>query len=191
MSRLPNLRRAERLAYRVLIARQITSLPVEPLPMLRACRDTEVMTCAEAAVRLEMPEERFASYFDRTDAVTFRAERNGEVRYCVVYRTGGNPARLRFTLAHELGHRLLGHTGLDEAEEREADHFASHLLCPEPVMQRLRTADGGLPEQLAARLCYVSHAFIRALAYRPSFLRGDALQQRIADQMKNAIPKGE
>jgi Zn-dependent peptidase ImmA (M78 family) len=53
--------------------------------------------------------------------------------------------RQRFTIAHELGHFLLGHEAdaIDEAPERpmplerEANLFASHLLMPTAEVQQL------------------------------------------------------
>lgn len=195
MTRLPDLRRAERLAYRVLAASRITSLPVEPLPILRACRDTRVLTCQEAADGLNMPANQFDRLFDRTDAVTYRSGEGKQSQYLIIYQPGGNPARLRFTLAHELGHRLLGHTGADAAEEREADHFASHLLCPEPVVLRLREQQEAFPAELAARVFYVSPACARMLSLRPASRTDPVLLTQVADQLSDAakslFPKGE
>lgn len=164
MNRAPDLHRAERMALRVLAARRITALPVEPLSLLHACRDTVVLTLDEASDRLDQPGSQLERLFDRADAVTMRCAE----KYLIIYRPGGNPARLRFTLAHELGHRLLGHEGADPAEEREADHFASHLLCPEPVLARLRERFGIVPIQRVATGFYVSSACARAVSLRPA-----------------------
>lgn len=39
--------------------------------------------------------------------------------------------RIRFSLMHELGHKVLGHTGVQmKKQEDEADFFASHILAP-------------------------------------------------------------
>ena len=51
----------------------------------------------------------------------------------IVARRPLGPFRLRFTLAHELGHLVLGHqvfAGPRRPEEREANLFASALLMP-------------------------------------------------------------
>lgn len=37
---------------------------------------------------------------------------------------------IRFTLAHELGHIILGHTVDDDISDREANCFARNILCP-------------------------------------------------------------
>lgn len=38
--------------------------------------------------------------------------------------------RIRFTIAHEIGHIVLGHTESNEENESEADFFARNLLVP-------------------------------------------------------------
>lgn len=125
--------RAAAMAYRVLIRRGVSALPVHPLEILSACRNTVVWADVTAAEQLKIPREVLLQQLANAEAITFRQTIQGETRFIVVYREGGNPARLRFTLAHELGHRLL-HRGDEPNMEREADCFASHLLCPRPTM---------------------------------------------------------
>lgn len=172
MRRTPDMLRAARLAYRVLAAQEISTLPVDPLRLLRSCRDTAVFTSADAADILNIKEAKLDRLFAVSEAVTFLDTGEGAARYIVLYRPGGNPARLRFTLAHELGHRVLGHRTREPADEREADCFASHLLCPQPVLTCVDT-----PGELATA-CYVSlscaKAAFRRVAYREE---GDALRR--------------
>jgi len=59
------------------------------------------------------------------------------------YNQTQHPHRQRFTVAHEIGHLLLGHTGknfiLDlnskKPEEIEANQFAAELLMPSPFLK--------------------------------------------------------
>lgn len=155
--------RAVEMAYRVLIRLQIKSLPVEPLAILRRCDDTLVMTQVEAAEQLDCSLETLEMTMRHADAVTFRQQTGGKARYLIVYREGGNPARLQFTLAHELGHRLL-HTGDGTMEEEaEADCFASHLLCPRPALHCLLMREATLTTGQVARMLYVSSAMASRL----------------------------
>ena len=84
---------------------------------------------------------------------------NGD--YMVFYNPAQPPARMRFTLAHELGHIFLGHIGslapLCECTgsltlDQQADLFASYLLCPPLLLQALHA---GNPGQIV-HLCDVS-----------------------------------
>lgn len=43
--------------------------------------------------------------------------------------------RIRFSLMHELGHFILGHTSESKKAEQEADTFAANLLVPEAVIK--------------------------------------------------------
>lgn len=186
MTRLPDWRRVERMAWRVLLARKITTLPVEPLSILKACRDTRVMTAREAAEELGLPQEQLERLLDGADALTMRRQHQGRPHYVVIYRNDGHPARLRFTLAHELGHRLLGHNGGDAAEEREADHFASHLLCPEPVVAHLRACCASLPLQSLAVGCYVSASCAKTVSRRPAAVEDSPLYHAVDAQLRQA-----
>lgn len=189
MSRCADLRRAAAMAYRVLAAQKVDTLPVDPLALLRACRDTCVYTLQEAADALGVSETALDQLLAASEAETWVRESTGQ--YVVCYRPGGNPARLRFTLAHELGHRVLGHTGREYPAEREADCFASHLLCPEPVLQRLRERVGDLRAERLAVACYVSTSCAKLALQRtsgpaddPAYGRVDELLRRAADDME-------
>ena len=64
------------------------------------------------------------------------------------------------TLAHELGHIVLRHTGQSDAEEAEANCFAGHLLCPMPAIRNMAAEE-------VATSCYVSRgAALNALENR-------------------------
>lgn len=160
-------RQAALMAARVLLKWRTAALPVDPLAILRACRDTRVYTREAAVEELDLPPDDLLRH---EDAVTLRMPVGEKVHYFVIYRVDGNPARLRFTLAHELGHRLLGHTGSTPAEENAADSFASHLLCPEPVVRRLRalSADDADAADCIAVACYVSRSCARMALRRPA-----------------------
>ena len=155
--------RAAAMAYRVLIRRGVSALPVHPLEILSACRNTVVWADVTAAEQLKIPREVLLRQLANAEAITFRQTIQEETHFIVVYREGGNPARLRFTLAHELGHRLL-HRGDEPNMEREADCFASHLLCPRPTLGRLCARENTFSVEQAAVLAYVSASALQRLS---------------------------
>lgn len=92
-------------------------------------------------------------------------------RYLILYNTEMNAGRIRWTLAHEIGHIYIGHLEvIEEAElayneqrdfydqfESEADYFAWNLLAPLPIMREMGVCSAseikstyGLSNQAAA-----------------------------------------
>lgn len=179
MTRLPDMARAETAACE-LILRENLSLPVRPMALLRA----RARLCAyeEAAEWLGLSAAEFERRYGGADAFTVR--RGGE--WLVCYRADGRPTRLRFTLAHELGHVVLGHESGRPAEEREADHFASCLLCPTPVCRRL-AAVPGLRLEDAAALCYVSAAAMGMAMKRGCPPVDETLLRRVDERLAPAL----
>lgn len=174
MTRQPDYDRAATLACRCLLKLNVHSLPVRPLEILRRCRNTAVYTYQQAAQHMDMEETEFDRSYGEADAFTLR---QGQ-RYVVCYREDGNPARLNFTLAHELGHILLRHAADTAADEAEANCFAGHLLCPAPLLA------GHTAESLAAA-CYVSRSAAQmALSPRPG-----TPENTICEKVKNLFQK--
>ncbi len=52
----------------------------------------------------------------------------------VAYNNAMPKARVRFSLAHELGHHVLKHQGSSRRNEIEANYFAGHLLAPRVII---------------------------------------------------------
>ncbi|MDY4138380.1 MAG: ImmA/IrrE family metallo-endopeptidase [Eubacteriales bacterium] len=174
MSHQPDYDRAATAACRVLLRLQVDSLPVRPLEMLRRCRDTYLCTFDQAADVLNLDDDELDRLSGGADAFTFREMHGGRERYVVCYRTGGNPARLNFTLAHELGHIVLRHQDTGPAAEAEADCFASHLLCPEAVIRAAACRSA----EVLAQLCYISRpAAEKAMARTKGRVEEAILQQ--------------
>lgn len=177
MIRQPDLARAERMAYELLLL--AGRIPVCPLTLLKSQRDVSVHTYMEVAELIGKPLDAFEREHAAVDAFTFRAGN----RWVVAYRSDGNPARRRFTLAHELGHIVLAHPAMDAAAEREADHFASCLLCPAPVLKEM-------PEKIAVK-CFVSVAAARMAQRRRGYVEDEALLKRVENITKANDADGE
>lgn len=111
-----------------------------------------------------------------------------------------SPERQRFTIAHELGHILLGHVGECELVNREpsrgdnpieqaANVFASRLLAPACVLWAL---DARTPEEIAS-LCRISYqaATFRAeridLLYKRNKFLTSPLERRVYEQFADYI----
>jgi hypothetical protein len=72
-------------------------------------------------------------------------------RHIIELATGQAQVRQRFSIAHEIGHHLLGHRhGESDLAERQAHIFAGALLVP-PTWLRRDLADGATADSLARR----------------------------------------
>lgn len=97
----------------------------------------------------------------------------------VVVNDNESVQRIRFTIAHELGHYLLGHLGSDlinlnrrydyikPIQETEADVFASRLLAPACVLWGINAKTA---EQIAS-VCNISYEAAKIRAERMEILR--------------------
>ena len=169
--------RVARLAYRILLRHGDGTLPVQPMDILRRCRGVRVMEQREASRNAGV--DRFLQPGHEAVTIPVPLEDGGLGRL-VVYDGTADPPRLRFTLAHELGHIALRHTGSFEGEEREADLFASHLLIPRPVLWRLAKERSLYVEELCA-LFFVSPTALRRTRYdRPLSFEDDPILDEVA-----------
>lgn len=90
------------------------------------------------------------------DAFTVQDKNNN---FLICFNTQNNKQRIRFSIAHEIGHIVLGHLYKNEKLEKEANMFASRILMPMLLIKELGITT---PEELA-NICDVS---IEAATFR-------------------------
>ena len=146
------------LAWEILLREDVRKLPVRPSAM-----------CRSMGISLAYGNQEQGS--DGYSAVISGA------MYIVIKRD--KPAsRIRFTIAHEIGHILLGHlgtchlvnrepSGTDTPVEHEANVFASRLLAPACVLWGC----GAQSAEEIAELCGISQQSARIRAERMAVLR--------------------
>lgn len=101
------------------------------------------------AIAEEMPNCRILTYGQASSLYGFPIELlTGESEYgfsivhdeyrIILYNENIPISCIRFTIAHEIGHAVLGHYDEeDPAAEKEANCFARNFLCPIPVVDGL------------------------------------------------------
>lgn len=163
------------LAWEVLLQEEVNKLPVSTSGLCRQMGVTLVYGT---------PDEQSAGFSTIVDGKMY-----------IVVREGMSAGRTRFTVAHELGHILLGHVGRyqlvnrepdpgDNPIEQEANVFASRLLAPACVLWGCGVKT---PEEIA-RLCDISlqAAQIRAGRMEELYKRGrfltSPLERRVYEQ---------
>lgn len=169
-------------AWRLLIDANVRDLPVQISPL---CRQLGI------PVKLFRPE-------DGNDGKCFLLDG----RPVILVSDQVTPARQRFTVAHELGHILLGHVGKyrlvnrepdpkDNPIEQAANVFASRLLAPACVLWGCGV---GEPEEIA-RLCGISLQAARFRAnrmeelYRRGRFLSSQLEREVYQQFRAFIQK--
>ena len=190
-------KRARDLSWRVLLNTGTRELPVK---VSRICRGYGVTLRSYQVGAPLIRELGLEAQCDISDGFTVRS---GDRCY-VFYNMEQPPGRVRFTIAHELGHVLLGHLGdgehtvynresssEDALEEHTANVFASRLLAPACVLHALGAVT---PEQIAA-VCDISMAAARFRAGRMGLLeqRGkygsSPLERQVLAQFRSYIDR--
>lgn len=121
----------EYIAYNFILHHDLV-YPIDMRDILSHFSPCTLLTFEEAASQFGMPMNKFRCLTGTSDA--FTANQGG--RYLVFYDDNKPNSRINFSLAHELGHILLGHFDGQTPHriEREADRFAITLICPLPVV---------------------------------------------------------
>lgn len=156
--RSPDYRRAVCIAYRTLLHLNVTKLPVDVVSICQRCKNTLLIPYSQAQPYANLIGINLPYDAPSAEAFTYRIEFLPEsIVHLLLYNDepGQSRARFRFTLAHELGHIVLKHRESSYVEEAEADAFAQHLLCPQPLLAAL---DGTINDWMLAASFGVSLA---------------------------------
>ena len=137
-------------AYRLLCELEIDRLPIDPWAIAKALENIHVLKWTELRDNCHQADPLS---IDKEGADAKTQHIRGRNDYLVVYDDRVKSfGRIRWTIAHEIGHIVLGHLvsfdatalcrgSLTETEykvlEREADCFAVNLLAPMTIMNRI------------------------------------------------------
>ena len=187
MMKTPDYDKAARLAVRTLLELRVRETPVFPADLVKRCKNTVLVPYTELALLPGcgmIADEDFPA----RDAATWRCDWAGNRYYVVGYNPKKPVARMKFTMAHELGHIVLGHKiGQEYWEEEEANHFALHLLFPRPMLAECAARGMLMSETNLLNLTNCSMPCIRSLAYaRPSAVP-DRYNRELRQQMRGYV----
>lgn len=136
--------------YRRWLGNICPSFPVDPLFLILRTSNCRARSYRKLAQLKGVTVQDVAEAFGSQDGCTHYKRKTG--KYLISYNDIGKPpARVRWTLAHELGHIFCGHfleiegCGLSEVPdelmkemEEEADYFAASLLAPFPAIRKTK-----------------------------------------------------
>ena len=156
----PDINRAATAAAETLIKYNISTAPVDPLPILKKMRGVLVLSYTEMADRTGIDRNNLVTMYgsENQDAVTLVRQDNTGLVYFVAYNQRLPFYMLQRALARELGHVVLGHDGSrpKDVREMEAVYFARHFLCPRPLIKSLQDANKRITTELLGNItgCY-------------------------------------
>lgn len=150
----PRFSLASSRAYELLIELDICSFPVEPRKIIKHFSNWFLTGYLELKHNTG-DNDPLSLKKEQAEAKTVKIRNTDE--YLIIYdEQVNNESRIRWTLAHEIGHIVLGHLdhfeftalnrrGLSKKEysvlEVEAHWFAAELLSPKPIMKRFSFGD--------------------------------------------------
>jgi ribosomal protein S27AE len=150
----PRFQLVTKRAYELLVELDINEFPVDPRKIIEHFPNWFLMGWLQ--LRADSGHED-PLYIDRDGAEAKTVIQRGASEYLIVYDERiDNPQRIRWTLAHEIGHIVMGHLvefestalnrrGLTEREhgvlEVEAHWFAAELLAPKTIIRRFSFND--------------------------------------------------
>nr|WP_288830090.1 ImmA/IrrE family metallo-endopeptidase [uncultured Clostridium sp.] len=138
MINAPDYHVATNAAYELLIEQDVLELPVNLSKLIYLRRqNTHLMTYSQMAARFSMT---VSDYKDLVPSELGFTMKMGNRNY-ILYNEEKGYCTNRFTIAHEIGHIMLGHKTDDSVAEREANCFARNLLCPVPVINSFNITD--------------------------------------------------
>lgn len=135
MSSAPDYFTATNKAYEILSKVSPFGLETDIFRILSLFPNIAIHTYTKIAYRF------FESFYDLLDTVSsehgfsIRNPQTGKIE--IFYNDTKDYTTIKFTLAHELGHIVLGHTEDNDISQKEASCFARNLLCPVPVIDEL------------------------------------------------------
>lgn len=190
-----NYQNARDAAWEILIECGVSALPVRPSEI---CRHYSWVLADYIAGERSIALFGLSKLKEKTDGFcTVTANHT-----YIFYNSSLPVGRQRFTVAHEIGHLVLGHvgngmatvenrepTGTERAEERQANQFAARLLAPACVLHEVGATT---PEEIQ-KLCGISRQAAQFRAERMQELerRGryytSHLEQQVVKQFESYI----
>lgn len=146
----PDYSKAQLLAYKTLKNSKEKQLPISVKRIIKKFPDLHIQSYTTFSKKRGLTIEQTCEYLDSEEGCLWMRK---DKTYIIFYNdTIKNKARIRFTLAHELGHYILKHNEISDKTkfmryslsdneydifEKEANYFAKRLLAPLPIINAI------------------------------------------------------
>lgn len=188
----PNYETAATKALELLLDRNISKTPINPLSLLLETKHVRVMSFSEFADEIEIERHDLISKFGRNqDAATFSlASEMEDVKYVVVYNMHLPHVVLSRGIARELGHIVLGHDGATRPSDvrlAEAMCFAHNLMSPRPIIHMLQESGIPVTMNVLARTTGCSEECVDGIQLIPPVRTSPELNKAVKDLFSKEI----
>lgn len=138
---------AAKLAYNTLLKYSNGMLPVNVKQIVKSFKNIKLISFKKYMRAMGYSYEELIDKFGSERGFTIFDSK--EDKYLIVYNKEDDECTQRWTIAHELGHILMGHLKREDYNlihynngehpmEKEANTFAKHLLAPFPLISRIK-----------------------------------------------------
>ena len=118
-------------AYETLMGNNLM-LPIKMIRILKKFEDIRLISYSEAARKTNRSYFEICDIFPSDFGFLSRHPRD-PWKAVIYYNDKKSIQTIRFTIAHELGHYVLGHLDDDDTAKKEANCYARNILCPVPI----------------------------------------------------------
>ena len=185
----PDYQTAAIKATETLIKYNISSAPIDPLPILKKYPGVLVLSFAEMSEDVGIERKRVVSIFGdkNQDAITTAYNTDGRTLYVVGYNQQLPLYMVQRALARELGHIVLGHDGSreDAVRTNEAKTFAHHLLCPRALIHMVQAAGIRITTEVLGNLTGCYDRCLYCMRRVPGVKVPAELNRAVRDQFKD------
>jgi len=143
----PDYKRAEQLAYEILIQHSDGEIPIDVKKIIRKYPNIKLMSYSKFKKLFKLTHNEIVNIYGSEHGFTLYDSIKDI--YLIVYNDLDDCATIRWTISHEFGHIKMGHlkrleydlTHYNKGEhpfEKEANTFAKYILAPFPVIAKIK-----------------------------------------------------
>lgn len=143
----PDYKRAEQLAYEILIKHSDGEIPINIKKIIRKYPNIKLITYSKFKKLFILTHDEIVNIYGSEHGFTIYDSKKDV--YLIVYNDLYDSATIRWTISHEFGHiemehlksqdyNLIHYNNGGHPMEKEANTFAKHLLAPFPLIAKIK-----------------------------------------------------
>ena len=187
----PDYDRAATKAAETLIKYNVTSAPVDPIPIIKQAPGFNVVTFTEMSKMIGMERSDLVSTFETEnhDAVSAVIVKNGKPHCLIAYNMRLPQYLVQRALAREIGHIVLEHDGSRPEDVRNAEAlcFAQHLICPRALIHAIQESGTKITTEVLGNTTGCYERCLIGMRRTPATHVPAELNRKIRDQFKSYL----